>query len=142
MPYITNARREVVWNDPSQIEAPGELNYVMTRYILENREKESYTYYNDMIGTVASSLLALLLKFNVSDDEHARWFVKTTKMADLNFKNVIGAYICVVLELYRRAVVPYEDDKIFENGDMEGFWQADEARRISKAVDYYPDAGE
>jgi hypothetical protein len=34
------------------------------------------------------------------------------------FNEVIGALECVKLELYRRKVVPYEDIKIKENGDV------------------------
>ncbi|MDD2711237.1 MAG: hypothetical protein PHV34_24945 [Verrucomicrobiae bacterium] len=31
---------------------------------------------------------------------------------------LIGAIECVKLELYRRAIAPYEDGKIVENGDI------------------------
>lgn len=32
--------------------------------------------------------------------------------------NIIGVLECIKLELYRRIVVPYEDNKIKENGDV------------------------
>ena len=34
------------------------------------------------------------------------------------FAAVIGVLVCVVLELYRRVVAPYEDEKRHENGDV------------------------
>lgn len=34
------------------------------------------------------------------------------------FNKIIGVLECVKLELYRRIVVPYEDEKIEENGDV------------------------
>jgi len=32
---------------------------------------------------------------------------------------ILGTVICCALELYRRVVAPYEDDKIVENGEVE-----------------------
>jgi hypothetical protein len=34
------------------------------------------------------------------------------------FNDVIGVLQCMILELYRRKVAPYEDVKIKENGDV------------------------
>lgn len=34
------------------------------------------------------------------------------------FNTVVGALECAKLELYRRLIVPYEDAKIGENGDL------------------------
>ena len=34
------------------------------------------------------------------------------------YNDVIGALECCKLEMYRRAVAPYEDHKIRENGDV------------------------
>lgn len=34
------------------------------------------------------------------------------------YNDVIGVLECLKLELYRRAVAPYEDSKIEENGDV------------------------
>ena len=38
----------------------------------------------------------------------------------LAFATMIGVLICVVLELYRRIVAPYEDLAKVRNGDVEG----------------------
>jgi hypothetical protein len=35
-----------------------------------------------------------------------------------DFNTVIGVLECAKLEMYRRAVAPYEDTKIIENGDV------------------------
>lgn len=42
-----------------------------------------------------------------------------SRYKDLN--ELIGALECAKLELYRRKAAPYEDKKIAENGDLEGF---------------------
>ena len=34
------------------------------------------------------------------------------------YNDVIGALECCKLEMYRRSIAPYEDDKIKENGDV------------------------
>ena len=34
------------------------------------------------------------------------------------YNDVIGALECCKLEMYRRAIAPYEDTKIAENGDV------------------------
>lgn len=36
----------------------------------------------------------------------------------VDFNEVIGVLECAKLELYRRMVAPYEDQKIAENGDV------------------------
>lgn len=36
-----------------------------------------------------------------------------------NYNRAVGVLECVKLELYRRRVGPYEDEKIVENGDVE-----------------------
>ena len=38
------------------------------------------------------------------------------------FNSAVGVLGCVALELYRRAVAPYEDIKIKENGDVYPKW--------------------
>jgi len=83
MPYITQEdREEMVWRSP---ENAGELNYILTRIVLEyltsNPEtsyKANYQRYNDAMGALEGCKL----------------------------------------ELYRRAIAPYEDKKIQENGDV------------------------
>jgi len=38
-----------------------------------------------------------------------------------HLNDVIGALECAKLEMYRRKIVPYEDFKIKENGDIPGY---------------------
>ena len=43
---------------------------------------------------------------------------------DFNYQtsnDIIGAMECAKLELYRRLVAPYEDEKILQNGDVKPF---------------------
>jgi len=56
----------------------GEVNYAITKLLLETYGGPSYSIYNRMIGVLE----------------------------------------CVKLEMYRRAVVPYEEVKCAENGDV------------------------
>ena len=80
MPYIPKSMRKVV--EEKGPVTPGELNYLVTKLVLEyvNTHAKNYTTYND----------------------------------------AIGALECAKLELYRRAVVPYEDKKCREAGDVYG----------------------
>lgn len=34
------------------------------------------------------------------------------------FAMIMGAFLCAILEFYRRVIAPYEDNKIEENGDV------------------------
>ena len=36
-----------------------------------------------------------------------------------HYNDIVGALECCKMELYRRRVMPYEDKKIVENGDVE-----------------------
>jgi hypothetical protein len=40
-----------------------------------------------------------------------------------DFNALIGVLECAKLELYRRACAPYEDKKILENGDVNGYME-------------------
>lgn len=48
----------------------------------------------------------------------AREFAKKKKISYATFNEIVGAFECCKLELYRRAIAPYEDKKIEENGDV------------------------
>lgn len=37
------------------------------------------------------------------------------------YEDIVGALECAKLEYYRRMIAPYEDKKIKENGDLEGY---------------------
>lgn len=79
MPYIPKERRGWFQSSAELINHPGDLNYVLTRAVLNFLgENPNYERYNA----------------------------------------AIGALECCKLELYRRMVVPYEDGKIAENGDV------------------------
>ena len=47
-----------------------------------------------------------------------RQFLTRSKASYSNYNSVIGVLECAKLEFYRRAVSPYEDVKIAENGDV------------------------
>ena len=85
MPYITPDRRKMLQAGPEPIYGPGELNFCLTRLVLDyldqvkqDNGRVSYQDYNDVIGTLE----------------------------------------CCKLEMYRRAIAPYEDQKCKDNGDV------------------------
>lgn len=41
-----------------------------------------------------------------------------TEVSYAMFAGIIGSLVCCILEIYRRLVAPYEDDKIKSNGDV------------------------
>jgi hypothetical protein len=47
-----------------------------------------------------------------------RWIKKNGKKYFV-FASIIGTLICCILEIYRRLVAPYEEEKIISNGDVE-----------------------
>jgi len=51
--------------------------------------------------------ITILCKRYLGDDPHYR-----------NYNAVVGVLECAKHEFYRRAVVPYEEEKIAENGDI------------------------
>lgn len=79
MPYIGQKRRKEIEKYNLVGIVPGELNYNITKLILQYLEgKESYSKYNEVIGVLE----------------------------------------CCKLEIYRRLVSDYEDEKCEENGDV------------------------
>jgi len=47
-----------------------------------------------------------------------QWLNDYTKPVYKDYNEIIGVLECVKQEFYRRKVVPYEDEKIKENGDI------------------------
>ena len=45
-------------------------------------------------------------------------YLNTTGKNYTQYNSVVGVLECAKLELYRRAIAPYEDKKIKENGDV------------------------
>lgn len=43
------------------------------------------------------------------------------KVSYTKMNEVVGVLECAKLELYRRVLAPYEDDKIEENGDIDSY---------------------
>jgi hypothetical protein len=64
MPYISQDRRDALFNDSStsyddSIKSPGELNYMITLYLKEDIEKHglSYQSINDIVGALEGAKL-------------------------------------------------------------------------------------
>jgi hypothetical protein len=83
MPYISyETKEELHFREPQNA---GELNYTLTKIILDYLTSNSETNY-----------IANYQRYN----------------------DAMGALEGCKLELYRRAIAPYEDKKIQENGDV------------------------
>lgn len=81
MPYIDQASKDVLEHDAHGPNTVGELNYCITKLLLQ--------------------------------------YVKTQGGASYTtFNAIVGALECAKLEFYRRMVVPYEETKCKENGDV------------------------
>lgn len=63
--------------------------------------------------------------------------IQYLKDRELNYKNlneVIGAFDSAAKEFYRRVVVPYEEKKIKENGDVYPVYDSDRATPLSLKI--------
>jgi alpha-tubulin suppressor-like RCC1 family protein len=121
MPYITQERRKDI--EKGQLPATvGELNYKIMTIInmFVCRYGESYTLYNRIIGCLEC------LKCQGEDCEspvvydEILYEIKQV-LSGYQFQNHIerkGVIGCVELEIYRRMVSKYEDEKIKQNGDL------------------------
>jgi hypothetical protein len=58
------------------------------------------------------------LNFVITTIVQAFLFRDTAKPNYARYNEAIGALECAKLELYRRQIVPYEDEKCTENGDV------------------------
>lgn len=92
MPYIDQASRKIL--KPALTEL---LKLVLDPTKFGTRAKAGVLNY----------IFTILLK-NILDDD---------KRYD-TANSLVGALECCKLELYRRYIVPYEDQKILENGDV------------------------
>lgn len=45
-------------------------------------------------------------------------WLKVNGKTYFHFAAIVGTLICSVFEIYRRLVIPYENEKIIENGDV------------------------
>lgn len=58
---------------------------------------------------------------NYSFSETIKEYIKQNDLNYQTFNDIVGAMECCKMELYRRLVSPYEDEKIAENGDVSLF---------------------
>lgn len=57
-------------------------------------------------------------ELNFSITKLCQWYLDQSGKKYDDYNEIIGVLECVKQEFYRRAVVPYEDKKIKENGDV------------------------
>lgn len=86
----------------------GELNYLITTILLRVYKitpttKLRYFEWNDIVGVLRN------VELSIANDHYSPHPERIT---------VLGMLECCKMELYRRHVAPYEDEKIIENGDV------------------------
>jgi hypothetical protein len=71
MPYITQSRRVILDANPSLVQAPGELNYVITKVALRYfKDKPGYTTYNAIVGALECAKLELYRRVVAHYEDH------------------------------------------------------------------------
>ena len=55
---------------------------------------------------------------NYSFSETIKEYISQNKLNYQTFNDIVGAMECCKMEVYRRLISPYEDEKILENGDV------------------------
>lgn len=80
MPYIPQAVRDAINAELRDVDTAGELNYALTRVILDYLARNGLRYQT--------------------------------------INDIRGALVCAGDEFNRRVAIPYEDQKIAENGDV------------------------
>lgn len=91
MPYIQQEQRTAFKEGLLSLDPrePGELNYCITK--------------------IVHDFLTMRAKIRAGKDAKPNY---------AEYNAAIGALECAKLELYRRMIAPYEDIKIWENGDV------------------------
>ena len=74
--------------------------------------KQNYRSIVEEAGADNPGELNYLITMNCLD------YLSTTNQKYEDFNAVIGALECAKLEMYRRMIAPYEDNKKEENGDV------------------------
>ena len=134
MPYITQEDRDRIYNsirvtDESVLKTPGELNYMVTTATHNYLEKHglSYTHCDEVMDVLERFKAMLILGDDLiihgDHSLHDRQVDLIHVISGIldNYDlgvSTIGTFSCIISEFYRRVVVPYEDIKIKENGDV------------------------
>lgn len=146
MPYISREARDDIADGNRSPATDGELNYQITRAIVEyiGLHGTRYAQINDIVGALelskatiakwcdggdAAKMPLIDLPQTPLDELHFRitgaacCFVKLMSADDDYIDNeltmsVLGAIECAKLEFYRRVAAPYETTKALENGDV------------------------
>jgi hypothetical protein len=79
-----------------EVKPNGDINYILFKYA-KYHIKPSYNNYKDYIGTIQDAI-DLMINYEAADYRHE--------------------YSEVIAEIRRRLLVPYEKEKILENGDV------------------------
>lgn len=102
-----------------EIKINGDLNYLL--YALCKRHvKPSYNNYKKYLTKLVGRNYMI---HSLGDLPEVIWqFYSKSKFGEIplgiKHNNFVGELECCVLEIYRRLISPYEDEKISENGDV------------------------
>lgn len=122
MPYIEKETRIPLEYDVTRgIETVGELNYMLTCGLLKVPLSDLEEYLRLCVGTYATGKIPSYTLFNGAIGacmcallEYAR----RTGSTDHIYPLIMSA---VISKFYSKVIAPYEDEKIEENGDIEGY---------------------
>lgn len=134
MPYIDKESRKRLLIDGDPPRTAGELNFVITRGIMDtlysHYDTVGYQALNDAIGEIVFIQSRLTFLDCVPDPVPSRqdwpaiiepiynFITQQNEFTSEAHRTILGVLECVKLELYRRVAAPYEDRKIEENGDV------------------------
>lgn len=118
MPYIKSEDRKRLLKG-EKASTVGELNYLITNAIIETIKEEGLSY--TTIANIRSAIKEI-----EGGDTHAAEYSLTRKVWNLEvnwkelscYRDLDAAVDLAFMEFYRRVVVPYENQKIRENGDV------------------------
>lgn len=82
-------------------------------------KKEEKEFYSDVLGALAQADIQSVGELNYILTKVCQAYLNQRGMKKYQFYNdVIGALECCKLELYRRKISEYEEEKIIQNGDV------------------------
>ena len=124
MPYIKQEKREAVKTEGAK--DPGELNYILTFEIqewLKQSDKISYNGHVHEIGVALERLIELYgpikMPFSSQSTIEANLYTRILISDLVDCRDDVRAVLrWCQSEFYRRVAVPFEDQKIKENGDV------------------------
>jgi hypothetical protein len=117
MPYIDQARRDILKDDPLKANTPGDFNYLYTLAYLKVWLKEGNQRYKTVDALRRASIFPETMP-------EVKQVTEDLVAIGVPFVDLAIARDLAFLEFYRRIGVDYEDIAIDRNGDLPEYEQA------------------